>query len=107
MHPIVEFADGMQGLCEQRIEVGRIRCLFAVIRCSFANDGILCLLQEIESNAVDRNHPLFLWAAARKFAVKFPVLVWPEAIPRIPSVVIRYGEVLRFCNRKTAEAHTD
>ena len=47
-------------LCEQRIGVGAIHCLFAVIHCSFATDGIPRLLQGIDSDAVERNFPLLV-----------------------------------------------
>ena len=71
---------GTQRLCEHRIEVGQIHCLFTVIHCSFANDGMLRFLQGIDGEAVERNYPLFVRARFRKFTDKFTVSVCVQTL---------------------------
>src|SRR5690242_8356053 len=85
MDPILESTDGTRTLCERRIRVGQIHCLFAVIHCSYANDEIPRLVQAIDVEAVERNYPSFLQARLGKFTVKFAV---PSRFPTLRAYTV-------------------
>ena len=83
---ILEFADGTARLGELRIGIGEIHCLFTVIHCSFANDGILHLLQEIDDEAVARKYPSFAGMISENSLLNSLFRGGPEGFERIPSV---------------------
>src|SRR5215472_7122082 len=85
--PFWNFADETQRLCEKRIGAVQIHCLFTVIRCSFANDGILRLLQVFCGERVERHFPLVVGPISENSLINSLFLRASRQFEGIPSVV--------------------